>query len=328
MKYVRTGTTTRDKALTDIGLFQLATEGIPFPSSSKVGDTLVIGELWATYTVKVSRANLYSSLLAYNVLTFQQRCNVLANPLTVTTYSDPTQAGSMPPPATVSFVNAPSNNYGITAQLFQGLHDYMIAPNIQLPPCIVLTWPQNTILGTFMIEIDCHITQPTDDIDRRYLQLDTARSVSVKGITPTATTNRYQNSANLITQWGCPFDPSNFTSTGLVVPPSIDITGLPLQAPSGSIWDQTGPSAGNWTIAGLASLGTGSYLQNDTSTLTPFQGFTIKCGFSINAPGLNTAQLVFTFKQSPAFVTTDLFRIRVTSTNSSITQTYPGGAPS
>ena len=50
MNYIRSGDTTRDKIFTDIGLFQLATEGIPFDG--------IIGELWVTYKVKLSRAQI------------------------------------------------------------------------------------------------------------------------------------------------------------------------------------------------------------------------------------------------------------------------------
>lgn len=53
MQYVRTGESSRDKIFTDIGLFQIATEGIPNPGT--------VGELWVTYQVKVSRAQLFSS---------------------------------------------------------------------------------------------------------------------------------------------------------------------------------------------------------------------------------------------------------------------------
>ena len=324
MKYVRTGTTTRDKALTDIGLFQLATEGIPFPLSAKVGDTLVIGELWATYTIKVSRANLYSSLLAYNVFTYQQRCNVQAAPTDTRYLSSP---GTQPKPMALTSIFAPSNNYGVTFNIYQAAQDNQQTVIVPLTSTIVLTWPQNTILGTFMIEVDCHFTQTTDDTSHRYLIVDETSPVStvtIPGVTNTTTA--YPNSANLLTQWGRPFDGTNFNAQGLLFPPSIGITGLPIK-PSNKITDYMGPSGGNWTAAGSS----GSYIQNDLpgGILPPYQGFTFKCGFSINAPGLNTAQLVLSLQgiagsAQNVFYPTDLFRVRVTSTNSSITQAYPG----
>lgn len=63
MQYVRTGSTTRDKTLTDVGRFVIATEGIPMTGSS-----MIIGELWVAYRVKLSRAclNLGQGLLAYS----------------------------------------------------------------------------------------------------------------------------------------------------------------------------------------------------------------------------------------------------------------------
>jgi hypothetical protein len=56
--YTRTGTSTKDKVFTDLGIFQIASEGIP----SSVAQDVLIGELWVTYTVKLSRAKLYQAL--------------------------------------------------------------------------------------------------------------------------------------------------------------------------------------------------------------------------------------------------------------------------
>ena len=54
MKFIRTGESTRDKIFTDIGLFQIGTEGIP--------DTGICGQIWVSYTVQLSRAKLYHSI--------------------------------------------------------------------------------------------------------------------------------------------------------------------------------------------------------------------------------------------------------------------------
>jgi hypothetical protein len=58
MLYIRTGVSTKDKVFTDVGTFQVATEGIP----SAVAGSVIVGELWVTYTVKLSRAKLYAGL--------------------------------------------------------------------------------------------------------------------------------------------------------------------------------------------------------------------------------------------------------------------------
>ena len=59
LMYVRTGNSTKEKSFTDLGYFVLATEGIPFSAAG----TQILGELWVTYRIKLSRANLYNSLL-------------------------------------------------------------------------------------------------------------------------------------------------------------------------------------------------------------------------------------------------------------------------
>lgn len=54
MKYIRTGDVTRDLIFTDIGTFQVATQGIPNPG--------ICGELWVTYRIRLSRAQLSTTL--------------------------------------------------------------------------------------------------------------------------------------------------------------------------------------------------------------------------------------------------------------------------
>lgn len=59
--YVRTdGNSSKDLVFTDIGTFQIATEGIPFGGAG--AQSSLIGELWVTYTVKLSRPKLFSYL--------------------------------------------------------------------------------------------------------------------------------------------------------------------------------------------------------------------------------------------------------------------------
>lgn len=64
MSYVRTGEAQRDKIFTDIGLFQVATEGVPFSAGQSAQ---LLGQLWVSYRIRLSRANLYGSLLGQNI---------------------------------------------------------------------------------------------------------------------------------------------------------------------------------------------------------------------------------------------------------------------
>jgi hypothetical protein len=63
MQYVRTGPSAKDLVFTDIGNFYIATEGVPFAAAG----TQIVGELWVTYRIKLSRANITSGLLAADV---------------------------------------------------------------------------------------------------------------------------------------------------------------------------------------------------------------------------------------------------------------------
>lgn len=65
MMYTRTGLSNKDRVLTDLGVFQLATEGIPLSGSGT--QTQIIGELWVTYKIKLSRMQIFTNLLGGNI---------------------------------------------------------------------------------------------------------------------------------------------------------------------------------------------------------------------------------------------------------------------
>lgn len=69
MLYIRTGPTQRDKIFTDVGTFQIATEGVPIVASATSGvvTSAVIGELWISYRIKLSRAQLTGSYLGNQI---------------------------------------------------------------------------------------------------------------------------------------------------------------------------------------------------------------------------------------------------------------------
>lgn len=119
MRYVRTGNVSRDLAFYDLGNFFLATEGIPFSAAG----SQVVGELWVTYRVRLSRANLYGALLGLNidqdVISFSSSAAALVN--------------------AVTFVKS-SNTLGVTiANVFA--------------TAFTLTFPANITLGTYMIYV-------------------------------------------------------------------------------------------------------------------------------------------------------------------------------
>lgn len=57
--YVREKSVPKDLVFTDIGKFQIATEGI---AASGAADTMIIGELWITYRVRLTRSHLTDAL--------------------------------------------------------------------------------------------------------------------------------------------------------------------------------------------------------------------------------------------------------------------------
>ena len=117
--YVRTGTSQKSLIFTDIGNFFVATEGVQGAASS----TQIIGELWVTYKFRLSRANLFGSLLGSNIAF----CNLLgtssAAACFVSTYSQ-NAANSLD--LTISNVNSTA---------------------------LKVTFPKNISLGTFLVVI-------------------------------------------------------------------------------------------------------------------------------------------------------------------------------
>jgi len=70
----------KDKLLTDLGLFQIATEGIPVGHSDAI-----VGELWVSYKIKLSRATLVDAIehkdLEFEALRISTTFNVTGNPV-------------------------------------------------------------------------------------------------------------------------------------------------------------------------------------------------------------------------------------------------------
>lgn len=137
MQYVRTGPVSRDKVFTDIGVFQFATEGVP----AGLGSTVTIGELWVTYRIKLSRANLFGSLLNYNIGTdmllgdCSGSATTLGDTAIVSSYYQP--SGTL---ATNEFNRKLTNNIGCTCV---GLSATTFR----------ISWPANIVTGLYEITV-------------------------------------------------------------------------------------------------------------------------------------------------------------------------------
>ena len=143
--YTRTGVSQKDKVFTDLGLFQVATEGI----YASAAGTQVIGELWVTYKVKLSRKNLQANVLASNVpfasnaLTFNtgntwNSITLTTSPATLSTLW-PWQTGVLP--VAVSTLPTALVPNGGVAQNQTGSSNLLFA------------FPQSIINGTYLFTI-------------------------------------------------------------------------------------------------------------------------------------------------------------------------------
>jgi len=235
MKYVRTGTSNRDKAFTDYGLFQLATEGIPISGASNTTVTNNIGELWVSYRVRLSRANLYASLLGYNI----------RNDIYDRGISTPYNTISTQIPAQNINVTTPTiealQNIGTTLSQFIGTSTVTTSAGDQ----ILITWPASQILGVYKITI---------------IYSSTASEVASLGawnFLPTIP-GKLSSDGKHQTQWMCPFLPTINSYGDQPTKPNIDAFGKPILA------DITEATCGR-RVTMCTSEAVGSFVQSQTS---------------------------------------------------------------
>jgi len=146
MLYTRTGPVTRDKTFTDVGLFELATEGIPIPpitAGVQTTQTVILGELWVSYRVRLSRANLYASLLGFNIKAdfFDYSLSTIPESSAITKQLVP---GIVNNNLLTNFAKVP-NTIGCTVRINAA------AANSGQNDFITIFWPENAILGTYKI---------------------------------------------------------------------------------------------------------------------------------------------------------------------------------
>lgn len=156
LKYVRTGTSTKAKSFTDLGNLYIATEGIPFSAAG----TQILGELWVTYRVRLSRANLYGSLLGANI---QQDCIY----------------GTTSASALISTINYKSSN-----------QIGCVVANVSAT-AFTITFPTNISLGSYLITVEFYsgatvfTTQLMNTISAASNMTFWRPSVSLPSTTPT-----------------------------------------------------------------------------------------------------------------------------------------------
>lgn len=136
MLYVRTGTSAKSQIFTDIGDFQIATEGLQFAGAG----TAIVGELWVTYRVRLSRANLGSLSLGSTIPSFY----ATGTTAVATVFQSPVYKSSntlscllTSPGANIGRITFPSNisagTYQIIVALYDGSYNLGYFEDIQNP---------------------------------------------------------------------------------------------------------------------------------------------------------------------------------------------------
>jgi len=148
MMYIRTGPSSKSRLFTDYGLFQIATEGLP--TNATAGTIINVGELWVTYRVKLSRAQLHGSLLGANISTdileawSNGSSSITAN--TTAQLQASVYAGAFNPQTSVNaFVAKKTNSIGC------------IALSTALDTARV-SFPANIVSGLY--QVDCYMLVP------------------------------------------------------------------------------------------------------------------------------------------------------------------------
>lgn len=255
MKYVRTGTSTRDKSFTDYGLFQVATEGIPI--NAKAGsNTVIIGELWVSYKIRLSRANLYSSLLGFNIKNDIYDLHITGDQINDGTLVIPTGTR-----------NLQTNNIGTTIVLRNGK---LTGEGITRPDSITIKFPSSSILGTYKISVFLH----SADEDAVIADVG-ATYTTIMPLAPSVYTSDEEIDQ---TEWGCAFYPLRNGQNYPRTYPKIDLsTGLP-------VWSDT------YGTSDLASPYTRCLFSEENLSASPSQCL-MTTYFSINSPATTVAKL-------------------------------------
>lgn len=259
MQYVRTGTVTRDKTFTDVGLFQIATEGIPIGSA---GGNVIIGELWVSYRVRLSRANLYGTLLGYQI-----KSDVYdIKQLTVSV----TNQGLLPD----SYFAPNPNTPKLPALESIGTHLNYYSNASGLSDEICIQWPTETILGVYKVTISTWFP---------YTTTNTNQVPCWAPALPTAT-NNFGNGNIYATQWGCPFLPTSSGHLAATAPNTPAVNTSTGQ----QIWT-VGTTPDTRAIITYSSAASISIATSNLSTSIMY--------FAINSPSITVAQLTLRFGQ-------------------------------
>jgi hypothetical protein len=205
MKYVRTGVSARDKSFTDYGLFQIATEGIPIHGNTLGVVNNNIGELWVAYKVRLSRANLYSSLLGLAIKNDLYDIDIPTQVLSI--------GAAVPSSVITTFNSTIRNNIGTTLTFRQG----GLAGGFPYPDSLTITFPPSQILGTYKVTIMTYSNRLID--------------VALNQATWVPILPGYYTGAGSVdrTQWGSSFLPIRNIYDDTKTIPSVDLTtGLPV----------------------------------------------------------------------------------------------------
>jgi len=303
LSYIRTAPVERSELRwTDQGLFQIASEGVPIPGVYNPAviqnSSVILGELWVSYTIKLSRASLYGSLLGFNIN--RQRILSYVSPSAVSSPNSQALTNANPTPQ--------YNNIGATAA-------YYINGNTALAPnCVTITFPSTTILGTYKITLKTLYGGTTAAIP----------SASPKGVYyyPTPPANAIPGNATnaligpvnnalgrfFATQWGSVYYQGisianatyNFAGTVMNIEtyPGLDLQTGESQWDLGTAYQvpqAPGPIITTFPPTAIQSRCNAQCNLNADTPLAAGQQISSEttCFFQVNAPALNVPQVTF-----------------------------------
>lgn len=144
MKYIRTGNTlTKSRLFTDYGRLFIATEGIPFTAAGQS----VVGELWVTYSVRLSRANLYGALFGSSI-----QWSIYTWTGTAATLHPSVVVPQLPCPFTLDLAEVSNTECTVTFPVEVSVGAYMII-------CTISGVYAGVFLGSGGTEVNCVIGQ-------------------------------------------------------------------------------------------------------------------------------------------------------------------------
>lgn len=169
--YVRTAPSLKDKVLTDLGMVQVATEGLPIPYGNNFpSPPITIGELWVTYRVRLMRTQIPTGLGVFDALPFVKNAvrwdvsttqsTLVFNAPSYETYPAETNGNYIGSTWNVASTTVANNGFNLVVSRSLPIGKYWGLLNMVFPQALLAT--QNNFVGNITVNTSTNLSRSID----------------------------------------------------------------------------------------------------------------------------------------------------------------------